>query len=212
MRREFKADSLFDSTTPTAVAELEQIVFSHLLIAEELPLQALAVLEKLILPAKGLRRFRNLIEIYALHTLAHHLLGKREGALTSFSEALSLATPQGFVRVFVDLGKPIEDFLRQPATRQLNQSYVQTLLSAFAIPEELAVQDTPEIDPPLEQISSREMEVLRLLNTHLNSTEIAGELSISVNTARFHIKNIYAKLGAHSRSEAIALAIEQSIL
>jgi LuxR family maltose regulon positive regulatory protein len=56
------------------------------------------------------------------------------------------------------------------------------------------------------------LEVLRLLNTHLSSTEIAEELCISVNTARFHIKNIYGKLGVHRRSDAVRRARELGLL
>ena len=56
------------------------------------------------------------------------------------------------------------------------------------------------------------MDVLRLLPTHLTSTEIAAELSISPNTARFHIKNIYSKLNAHNRAEAVAQARQLDLL
>ena len=56
------------------------------------------------------------------------------------------------------------------------------------------------------------MDVLRLLNTHLSSTEIAEQLYISVNTARFHIKNIYGKLDVHRRSDAVQRARQLGLL
>jgi LuxR family maltose regulon positive regulatory protein len=56
------------------------------------------------------------------------------------------------------------------------------------------------------------MEVLRLLGTHLSSTEIADTLFVSANTARFHIKNIYSKLGVHRRSDAVQRAIDVGLL
>ena len=64
----------------------------------------------------------------------------------------------------------------------------------------------------VESLSERESEVLHLLSTHLSSTEIAEKLFISVNTARFHIKNIYTKLGVHRRSDAIHRARELHLL
>jgi LuxR family maltose regulon positive regulatory protein len=61
-------------------------------------------------------------------------------------------------------------------------------------------------------LSDRELQVLRLLNTPLSSTEIAEELYLSVNTVRSHIKNIYSKLDAHRRTEAIVRATELGLL
>jgi LuxR family maltose regulon positive regulatory protein len=57
-----------------------------------------------------------------------------------------------------------------------------------------------------EPFSERERQVIRLLATYLSQQEIADELYVSVNTIRFHTKNIYRKLGVHNRSEAVAKA------
>jgi LuxR family maltose regulon positive regulatory protein len=64
----------------------------------------------------------------------------------------------------------------------------------------------------VEALSERELEVLRLLTTHLSSTQIAEELYISANTVRSHIKNIYSKLNVHSRKEAVQRAWELELL
>ena len=64
----------------------------------------------------------------------------------------------------------------------------------------------------VEPLSERELEVLRLLTTHLSSTEIAEELIISANTVRSHIKHIYSKLNAHGRADAIQRAKELHLL
>ena len=61
-------------------------------------------------------------------------------------------------------------------------------------------------------MSSRELEVLRLLPTGLTAVELADELVISVNTLRSHLKNIYAKLGVHSRHEAVVKAAQLDLL
>jgi LuxR family maltose regulon positive regulatory protein len=61
-------------------------------------------------------------------------------------------------------------------------------------------------------LSARETEVLRLLITHLSRKEIAYHLCVSPNTIRFHVKNIYDKLGVHSRSDAVQRAEELRLL
>jgi LuxR family maltose regulon positive regulatory protein len=68
------------------------------------------------------------------------------------------------------------------------------------------------LQPLIEPLSERELEVLRLLTTHLSSTEIADELVISVNTVRSHIKSIYSKLNVHSRMDAVQRAKELELL
>jgi LuxR family maltose regulon positive regulatory protein len=60
--------------------------------------------------------------------------------------------------------------------------------------------------PPLEPLSHAELRVLRYLPTHLPAPEIAGELSVSTSTVKTHLRNLYAKLGAHSRAEAVESA------
>jgi LuxR family maltose regulon positive regulatory protein len=69
-----------------------------------------------------------------------------------------------------------------------------------------------EAEGLVEPLSRRELEVLRLLNTDLTAPEIAGELVVSVNTVRTHIKHIYSKLDAHSRYEALEQAKELGLL
>jgi LuxR family maltose regulon positive regulatory protein len=64
----------------------------------------------------------------------------------------------------------------------------------------------------IEPLSEREIEVLRLLPTHLSSTEIAQELYISKNTVRSHIRHIYEKLDVHSRDDAVRRSQELGLL
>jgi LuxR family maltose regulon positive regulatory protein len=64
----------------------------------------------------------------------------------------------------------------------------------------------------LDPLSDREIEVLRLLAANLTSPEIATELTVAVSTVRSHMKNIYSKLDAHSRYEAVVRAQELQLL
>jgi LuxR family maltose regulon positive regulatory protein len=129
-------------------------------------------------------------------------------ALTALGRALTLAEPEGYVRTFVDEGAPIAQLLRQTAARGTTPDYVSKLLAAL----ESEMREERRIDELVEPLSGRELEVLRLLTTHLSSTEIAQELFISVNTVRSHIKSIYGKLNVHSRKDAIQRARELGLL
>jgi LuxR family maltose regulon positive regulatory protein len=83
--------------------------------------------------------------------------------------------------------------------------FTDHLLGKAGIPISMKPTLTPGLVEPL---SPRELEVLRLLPTGLTAKELAEELIISVNTVRSHLKSIYAKLGVHSRHEAVARATE----
>ena len=90
--------------------------------------------------------------------------------------------------------------------------YARELLTAFEDEHKsIPSGEMPEVEFK-ESLSQREMQVLRLLVTDLTTPEIADELIVSVSTVRSHIKNIYSKLDAHSRYEAVTKARELEIL
>ena len=103
------------------------------------------------------------------------------------------------MRVFREEGDWMADLLRQALQAGMRPQYVSRLLNAFQREKDPASRPHARID----ELSAREMQVLRLLSTHLSSAEIGEELSISPNTVRTHIKRIYSKLGVHRRSQAI---------
>jgi LuxR family maltose regulon positive regulatory protein len=149
------------------------------------------------------------IEILVLQAIAFQAQGKSDQAQIALERALSLAQPEDYVRIFIDEGVPMGELLRQATARGIAVDYAGRLLAAlekdtindFRVTETLPLA----MDYPL---SERELEVLRLLTTHLSSTEISEELYLSVNTVRFHIKNIYSKLNVHRRTDAVQRAKE----
>jgi LuxR family maltose regulon positive regulatory protein len=170
------------------------------------------------------------VEILVLQALALNVQGEKEEALAALERALSLAEPEGYVRTFVDEGAPMAALLSQAASRSIAPDYVGKLLAAFEIetkdrgrnlgparsagtmepsPSTLVLRPSSRLVEPL---SNRELEVLRLLDTDLTAPEIAGELVVSVNTVKTHIKRIYSKLDAHSRYEAVERAKELGFL
>ncbi len=160
------------------------------------------------------------VEIHALKALALDALGRRDEALASLARALMWSEPERFVRHILDHGAPMAELLREAVRHDIGGRYAREL--ADALTAELAQGRAEPVPQPLrgreaapvllETLTAREMEILRYLNSRLSSTEIARELYISANTARFHIKHIYDKLGVHSRSEAVSRAKDLGLL
>jgi LuxR family maltose regulon positive regulatory protein len=166
--------------------------------------EATRLLERLLRAAEEGGRTGRVIEILVLRALAHQTLGDIPAALASLQRALTLAEPEGYVRIFVDEGPPIASLLRAAAKQGTAPSYVRRLLAAVSTTED----STPVSQGLIEPLSERELEVLRLLGTDLDGPEIARELVVSLNTVRTHTKNIYAKLGVTNRRAAVRRAAE----
>jgi LuxR family maltose regulon positive regulatory protein len=193
----------------------EYAVLARLLLAKDRPDEALTLLHQLLPVMEQRGRHKSVIEIHVLQALALEAQGDTTAALSALKQAFSLAEPQGYVRVFVDEGAPMAKLLRLGKTRGIAPKVVNELLAAFdtAAYGRMATSPVqPETPALIEPLSERESEVLRFLVTHLSSTEIADELIVSPNTVRFHIKNIYAKLGVHRRSDAVDRARELRLL
>lgn len=193
----------------------ELLVLARLLLAQERPGEALKLLESLVPAAEWRGRPGMLVEIHALRALAYQAQGNLDRAVDALEYALSLAEPKGYVGIFAGEGEPMRVLLREAAKRGITSGYVNKLLAACGASEYGDMGEPlphPQTQPLPEPLSERELEVLRLLNTHLSSTEIAEHLCISANTVRFHVKNVYGKLGVHRRSEAIRRARELELL
>jgi LuxR family maltose regulon positive regulatory protein len=183
------------------------------LIAQERWQQALEALSQPLMDAQQTGATTYEIKLTLLKALILQAQGEPEGSQDLFDHALMLAAPEGFVRSFLDEGPMVGKLLRQAAIRGVQGDYPGVLLGALEVEMAPEAQLSPlDSSSLIEPLSQREIQVLRLLNTHLTSTEIAEELVISVNTVRSHMKNIYSKLNVHSRSQAINQAKEHNLL
>lgn len=139
--------------------------------------------------------------------------GNRTSALSTLERALSLAAPEGYIRLFVDEGPPMLTLLRQAHARSRVPGYVATLLSAFG---EQQLSDLPlpaaRHSALAEPLTEREREVLRLLLEGASNREIARRLVLSVNTVKRHVYNLCGKLGVQSRAQAIIRASDFNLL
>ena len=148
-----------------------------------------------------------MVELLVLRALARRAAGDRDGAAVSLDRALTVAEPEGYVRLFLDEGPAMGELLAA-AARRSPASYASRLLGA----DDDRIPAPTRRQPLVEPLSERELEVLRLLASDLDGPEIAAELFVSLNTMRTHTKNIYAKLGVSSRRAAVTRAAELGLL
>ncbi len=165
--------------------------------------EALRLLSRLREDAEEKARMGSTLEILILQALALSAQGKGTEAFPVLERVLTLAEPEGYIRLFVDEGTPMVALLRQAHARGIAPDYVATLLSAFG---EQPVAAPSRASPLVEPLTERELDVLRLLVTGLSNAEIARELIITVGTVKRHVNSIYGKLGVQSRTQAVARA------
>jgi LuxR family maltose regulon positive regulatory protein len=134
---------------------------------------------------------------------------KWDQAISKLERALSLAEPEGYVRTFVDEGKPMERLLRRALSRDIQPNYVARLLAVFSEKVEVKASGGQALIEPL---TEREIEVLRLIVAGFSNPEIAKELVIAVSTVKSHINHIYSKLEVSSRTQAVKKAQELKLI
>ena len=197
--------------------ESGHLVLARILLAQDRPAPALALLDRLHAPAVAQDRTGSLIEIGALRALALAASGEEAVAVTVLAEALLLACPQGYVRVFADEGPPMAALLGRLIAAQrtgrvaagVPLGYLARLQRAF---------DTGRLRSDLvpagivDPLTSRELEVLEMLAAGRSNQAIAGELVVTLDTVKKHVGHVLGKLGAANRTEAVARARELSLI
>jgi LuxR family maltose regulon positive regulatory protein len=152
-------------------------------------------------------RQRVLIALYLLQARIRWAQGQKSAARRRVESALRLAAPQGYLRAFLDEGEVIAAVL--PDVRQVAPHFVDSVLDAFSR------QGVPVVrlaDSLVEPLTERELQILRLIAAGRSNPEIAESLYLSLNTVKWHAKNLYGKLGVSNRVEAAARAQELELL
>jgi LuxR family maltose regulon positive regulatory protein len=186
--------------------ERDYLVFARILLTQNAPDRALRMLERLDALAREQGRLESVIETRALTALALAALDQRSAAQATLGEALALAQPEGYVRIFADEGAPMAALLRQ-VTGERRPFALQVLAAIDGLP------GPPEPSTALvEPLTERELDVLRALAAGLSNRAIAQQLYLSVATVKVHLKHIYGKLAVNSRTEALARAHELNLL
>lgn len=161
----------------------------------------LSVLDPLIKREQARGRVRTVIESMILMALFHRAEKNIPAAVDWLSQALGLAAPEGFIRIFLDERKSLLDLL--PKARRAAPELVDSILG-------IQQAESDSRSSPLEQLidplSEQELRILKLLAEGKSNQEIADELVISVGTAKWHVHNVLQKLGVSNRSQAIVRA------
>ncbi len=194
--------------------EFEHLTLARLEIANP---QVNALLARLLQAAEAQKRRGSALDILLVQALAHEAQGNRPQALAALKRALSLAEPEGYVRMFLDEGSSMAQLLLKAAVSGIMPDYTGKLLAAFEAEQlrsagESPLPTPPASQPPIEPISQRELEVLRLFKTELSGPEIARELVIALSTVRTHTKSIYSKLNVNNRRAAVKRAEELHLI
>jgi LuxR family maltose regulon positive regulatory protein len=208
-----RARGVNESPSPGYVQEFESITLARLLLLQDKPGQALAILEQIYPEASSNGRNGHAIEILALTALAQHAQGESRQAIDTLQTALKMAEPEGYLRTFVDAGRPMAALLVQALAQGIMPDYVRRLLAIFTAEDTVASssgdnsgapQARPAQDWLIEPLSPRELEVLQLIGNGASNQEIAEELIIAMTTAKKHVSNIIQKLGVENRTQAAA--------
>jgi LuxR family maltose regulon positive regulatory protein len=202
-----------------AAQVVDRLTSARLLHAQGRHREALPLLEELGETAETAGRTGDLIEILALQALALWAGSKKELAVSTLAQALALAAPEGYVRTFVDEGQPMAEILSGVLeAQQSGQPDSPPRVPAHNIRKLLAVLERDDAGARLpakrlpEPLSGRELEVLQLVASGKSNRRIASELFVSVGTVKTHLNNLYRKLDARSRTQAVARGRELNLI
>ncbi|MDO8689660.1 MAG: LuxR C-terminal-related transcriptional regulator [Dehalococcoidia bacterium] len=187
---------------------------ARVLLAQGDPSAALAVLGPLRqqVEAKGWADER--LKVMVLEAIALYAHSEKDRAVQLLGEALALAEPGGFIRIFADEGTPMAHLLSEAAAHGIMPDYTGKLLAVFDSDKHRSSDKSPlpHAIPVSEPLSQRELEVLHLIAQGLSNREISERLFLALDTVKGHNRLIFGKLQVQRRTEAVARARELGLL
>ena len=215
VERWVKRRGLDECAEPTFAREQEQLILVRLLLAQGAPERALSLVRRVRALAEKQARPGSVLQMQVLEAVALDAAGDQSAAHSVLSDALIAGEPEGAVHAF---GRrcTVESLLETPATHPVSRAYLDRVLASF---QPISDRGTTSTGQPLtvshelvEPLSDRELEVLRLLASGLSNREIADELVVALDTVKKHVSHIFGKLGASSRTQAVARARELALI
>ena len=202
--------------------ELHTVTRARFLIAAERYGEARAQLNAELRRARAQRRQRRVLKLYLMLAMALNADGETNAARRALISALEIGAPGAFVRSFIDERQPAIRLLRETRQslahvpdlleRDTISAYLDTLLAAAG--ESAPVESRPRMATAdggfspdlLDQLTERELYILQHVSRGLSNKGLAERLSVSVNTVKWHLRNIFEKLRIHNRVQAVAVA------
>jgi LuxR family maltose regulon positive regulatory protein len=179
---------------------IQRVTQARLLIAQRKTEAALSLLRKLLGEPRNLLT----VEAFALLALARQTHGDSVHAILALEQALTLAEAENRLHVFLDLGQPMGKLLATFCEAHPNHIFAHRLLTEMSM--------SPKLSSPVESLSEREVEILRLIVTGHSNDEIAQALTLAVSTVKWYINTLYSKLHVKTRGQAIARAHELKLI
>ena len=222
------AQGKLDAAAQLAEQHKLPLLQARIQLARGEPSAALALLDafRRQVEAKGWADER--LKAMVLQALALYTQGEKDKAVQSLGEALALAEPGGFIRLFVDEGEKmrllIVDFRfsieKQPREREPQLvDYVDKLMAAFGQPATVTQSETSNQKSKIQNrkskidtLSPRELEILKLIAQGLSNRQISERLFLALSTVKGHSRIIFDKLQVQRRTEAVARARELGLL
>ena len=207
---------------PRYPSEPEHLLLARVLLAQGRPGHALTLLDRLYAAAVTQDRIGSVIEAGALRALALAANGEDADAVAGLAEALTLACPPGYVRVFADEGPPMAALLGQLIAAQ--RAGVAAAIPLACLARLQRAFDTGPATPSprpgltaavpgiVEPLTSRELEVLGMLAAGRSNQAIASQLVVTLDTVKKHVSHVLSKLGAANRTEAVSRARELDLI
>jgi LuxR family maltose regulon positive regulatory protein len=204
------------------IVELMSILWTRVWIAQGNVLEAIETLGQALPRARAAGRWGVVIELLVLRALTLAMSHETQPALAALEEALRLAEPEGYARIFLDEGEPMARLLRmvyrskEKGSRDYEARLLERLLPAEAAPPPASaeIHSGKSLDQPvlIDPLTERELEILRMIAEGHSNQDIAEKLVITLGTVKAHISHIYTKLDVRSRTQAISKADQLHLL
>ncbi|MBV9228908.1 MAG: hypothetical protein JOZ18_06315 [Chloroflexi bacterium] len=189
------------------LSEFERLVQARILLVLERCEDAALVLDSLQANALESQRHGDVIRILLLQAQRKKTQGKWDEALQCVAQAVERGEREGYIRTFLDEGEPIYQLCRHLANQHPENRYLQQIVQQF-----MKIVLQPVLLPFGETLSQREVEVLQLLAEGASNQEIAGKLFLTTGTVKWHVHNIFGKLDAKNRTQAVNKARGSGLL
>ena len=181
---------------------------------------ALKLIEHVLLLANDVGRTKRILECLILKAIVYWEIGQKEESRLCFEQALNKARAEEFTRIFLDEGDIIGTLLQAVINKNSatveDQSHLNRLVEGLEKTAQSSLKKSRNNKIGnyllLEELSQRELDVMSLLSSGENNAEIARRLKIKENTVKWHIKNIFEKLGVNNRTTAVLAAQELNLV